>query len=78
VSATAVTGDLLPAEGDEAVIGTESGELLVFSSQGELLQRLELPAGLEAPALIADIDGDGRLELLLACLDGQLYCYEVR
>ena len=77
VSATAVTGDLLPAEGEEAVIGTEAGELLIFGNQGELLHRLTLPAGLEAPALIADVDGDDKPELLLACLDGQLYCYEL-
>jgi outer membrane protein assembly factor BamB len=75
VSATAVNGDLFDAPGQEAVVGTEAGELLVFSEAGDLLQRLQLPAGVEAPVLIGDFNGDGNQQLLVACLDGQVYCY---
>jgi len=77
VSATAVSGDVLPAPGQEVLIPTESGELLIFNQAGDLLQRLTLPTGAEASALVKDIDGDGKQELLLAGLDGVLRCYEV-
>jgi len=77
VSATAVSGDVLTAPGREVLIPTEDGELLIFNQTGDLLQRLSLPAGSEAPVLVADINEDGKQELLLAGLDGVLYCYEV-
>jgi outer membrane protein assembly factor BamB len=76
VSATAVSGDVLPAPGKEVLIPTENGELLIFNQVGDLLQRLTLPTGAEASVLVEDIDQDGKPELLLAGLDGVLYCYE--
>jgi len=76
VSATARMGDVYDHPGREAFIGTETGELFVFGAEGKLLYRLALEAGVEAPVMIADVDKDGKDELLVACLDGMLYCYE--
>lgn len=76
VSATAVSGDVMPAPGPEVLIPTEAGELLILATDGSLLERLVLPAGVEASVLVADIDQDGRVELVIASLDGWLRCYE--
>ncbi len=77
VSSSALVADVLKkSKGMESIICTEKGEMLIFSQKGDLLKRLRLPAGAEATPLIADIDGDKKSELILACLDGKIYCYK--
>ncbi len=55
---------------------SESGEFSLINEQGEIIQQLRLPAGVEAPIFVGDIDSDGKLEIVFACLDGMLRCYE--
>lgn len=63
----------------EFFLPTEGGQLLHFMDNQTVAQALvtayTLPAGAEATPLLADIDGNGLAELLIACLDGYLYCY---
>lgn len=77
VSASAVVGDVLKSnKGNEIIIPTEKGELLIFSGKGELLKRLVLPAGTECTPLLANIDKDNKLELVLTGNDGKIYAYK--
>lgn len=57
---------------------TEDGLLLLLDLDGRVLHRLPLPAGGEASITVADADGDGLLELLIADYDGNLTCYGTR
>ncbi len=79
VSSSALVADVLKKpRGMESIICTEKGEMLIFSQKGKLLKRLKLPAGVEATPLIADVDGDKKSEIILACLDGKIYCYKTK
>jgi outer membrane protein assembly factor BamB len=76
ISASALLGDPFNKGQQQALIPTEKGLLYVFEANGRLAQLLQLPAGAEASLFMADVDGDGQQELLLAGLDGFLYCYK--
>lgn len=77
VSSSAFIADIFKShKGNEIGICTENGELILFNRSGKLIHRVFLPDGVEASPLVKDIDNDGELELLIACLDGYLYCYE--
>ena len=78
-SSSAVSGDILKSnKGKETIICSESGKLAILDSQGSLIKTLTLPSGVEATPLIMDIDGDKKPELIIACLDGNLYCYDTK
>jgi outer membrane protein assembly factor BamB len=78
VSATTIIANINEDPGLEQLIVTEKNELLVFNSNDIAIARYKLPAGAEASPLIADVDGDGLLELLIALKDQMLYCYELK
>ena len=79
VSSTAIVADVLKKpKGKEFIICTEAGYMMIFDQAGSLSQQVKLPAGVEATPLATDIDDDGRLELLVACLDGFIYCYDTK
>ena len=78
VSASAVVGDIDKSPGDETITVSESGTLMILDRSGQMLRKLMLPAGAEATPFLGDIDGDGKLEILVACLDGFLYCYDTK
>jgi hypothetical protein len=40
-----------------------------------LLREFELPSGTETSPTLTDVDCDGKLDLLISCYDGFLYCY---
>jgi hypothetical protein len=42
------------------------------------MARLGLPKPSEFPPMIADINKDGYLDLLINCFDGYLYCYNLK
>lgn len=76
-SASAVVADIdEKTKGFESMICSESGKLLILNEKGEQLYLLNLPSKAEATPFIGDIDKDGKLEILIACLDGKLYCYD--
>lgn len=77
VSASAVIGDVVKSnKGNEMIIPSEDGKLYIFNDAGELIKELRLPSGSEATPFLYDVDGDKKSELLIACYDGDLYCYE--
>lgn len=79
ISSSAVVADVLKKpKGREMIICTEKGEMLIFDAKGNLHKRLKLPAGVEATPYVGDIDGDKKTEIIVACLDGKVYCYQTK
>lgn len=75
VSATPVVMDLGDDGVWDAIVGTEVGEVLAVRGDGTKSLLAKLPGGVEASALVADVDGDGTYELLVASNDGFLSCF---
>jgi outer membrane protein assembly factor BamB len=79
VSASALVGDVLKSnKGNEIVIVSEKGEMLIYSSKGVLLKRLNMPAGTECTPLLANIDNDNKLELVITGNNGKIYAYKCK
>lgn len=76
VSASAVVTDLANDGKPEAILGTEAGELVALTADGGRALLAKLGGPIEAPAMLADTDGDGTYELLVASNDGKLTCFE--
>ncbi|TNE52990.1 MAG: hypothetical protein EP338_13160 [Bacteroidetes bacterium] len=76
ISATTMIADVLNLKRDQLVGLTESGTLFLLETNGKVIHKLKFSGGAEASAFILDIDKDGKLELLIADLDGNLKCYE--
>ncbi|GMU83030.1 MAG: hypothetical protein AMXMBFR47_29010 [Planctomycetota bacterium] len=53
------------------------GFLYVISSEGHCLRRLPLEHGVSSSPVVADVDGDGRLEVLVVLRSGRMRCYTV-
>lgn len=51
------------------------GWLTVVSAEGRVLRHEALPAAVESSPLVADVDGDGLLEVLVADRSGLLHCF---
>ncbi len=55
--------------------GPARGQISVLSRGGRLLKRVELEFGVEAAPVVFDVDGDGRLDVLVADQAGLLHCF---
>lgn len=76
ISATTMLADVLGRGKQQAIGVTEQGVLFLMETSGLEIMKLKLPGkGAEASVFVNDIDGDGKLELLVADLDGYLYCF---
>ncbi|MDW8297375.1 MAG: hypothetical protein RMJ97_10895 [Raineya sp.] len=75
ITASAVVGQITHKKNWQLAVPTEKGELLIYDETTRKLERYKLPAGSECTPLLADIDNDKKLELLIASYDGYLYCY---
>jgi outer membrane protein assembly factor BamB len=67
--------EIIVASIDATAAGQGSGVVTVLSSEGRCLLRLRLPAPIECSPVVADVNGDSRLELLVADQSGILHCY---
>jgi len=75
ISASVVLADVLGNGTSQALVATENGTVIMRNDQGQNIKLYKLPKGAEATMLIQDIDDDGKLEILVADLDGYLSCY---
>jgi hypothetical protein len=55
--------------------GTARGALYVLSAEGHCLHRTAVEAPIECSPVVADVDGDNRLDVLVADQAGWLHCY---
>lgn len=78
ISSTGFVADITENEGLEVGVASEAADFFLFDQNGKLLSQVYLPSGVEAPMLVKDLDGDGKLEVLIAGLDGYLYCYQTQ
>lgn len=58
--------------------GATVGWLTVLAEDGRLLRQQRFEAGLECPPVVADVNGDGLLEVLVADRAGMLHCLATR
>ncbi len=56
--------------------GKPIGVLTVLSASGQCLRREILPAPVECSPVVADVNGDNRLEVLVADQSGLLHCFK--
>ncbi len=65
-----IVATIAPGAEDQAV-----GVVTIVSAHGHVVGRLELDAPVECSPAVADVDGDNRLEVLIADQSGRLRCY---
>lgn len=68
--------DIVVATIEDTAGGVLGGALVVVSSGGHLVQRVAFDAPIECSPVVADVDGDSRLEVLVADQSGYLYCFK--
>jgi outer membrane protein assembly factor BamB len=78
ISSSAILANVDSSKDQEFIFITESGWLIILGEDGELKGKFKLIVGGEATPLIADVDGDSYLELLIALNDQYLYCYDLQ
>jgi hypothetical protein len=76
ISATTMIADVLGKGFPQMVGVTEMGDLFLAKTDGTEIQQMKFNKGAEASVFIKDIDQDGKLEILIASLDGFLYCFK--
>ncbi|MGB0521335.1 MAG: WG repeat-containing protein [Flammeovirgaceae bacterium] len=77
-SSSAFVADVLAKGYPQFGIADETGKFQLINEDGLVEEIMLAPAGVEAPMLVQDIDGDGMLEIVVACLDGKLYCFDTK
>ncbi|RAP26913.1 hypothetical protein DID78_06495 [Candidatus Marinamargulisbacteria bacterium SCGC AG-343-D04] len=77
VSASAILANVDYSSSEEFVFITEQGLLVIIDSKGNTVGKYTLPSGGEATPMIADVDKDGQLELLVSLFDEYIYCYDL-
>ncbi|MEZ4936465.1 MAG: PQQ-binding-like beta-propeller repeat protein [Crocinitomicaceae bacterium] len=76
VSSSSAIADISGDDGMEFIALDEANRMLIIpESKNEDSYHLILPKGGEATPYVLDVDGDGTNEILVASLDGYLYCY---
>lgn len=78
VSATSVIADVLGKGSQQLIALSENGMIGISPINGASSIKLKLPSGAETSAFVKDIDNDGKLEIIIAGLDGYLYCYDTK
>ncbi len=78
ISASTMLADVLNRKKDQLIGVTEKGQLFLLETNGKKIQNLKLPAGAEASVFIEDIDGDKKLDIVIADLNGNLTCYKTK
>lgn len=74
-TASAVVIDLDADGYPEAITVTEGGSVIALNGKGQRMELATVAKKSEATPLLADVDGDGTIELLVASGDGNLTCW---
>ncbi|MFO0617517.1 MAG: PQQ-binding-like beta-propeller repeat protein [Polyangiaceae bacterium] len=74
-TASAVVIDLDADGYPEAITVSESGAVFALNGKGQRVELATVAQKTEATPLLADVDGDGTFELIVASGDGNLTCY---
>lgn len=74
-TASAVVIDLDADGYPEAITVTEGGKVIALNGKGQRMELATVAKKSEATPLLADVDGDGTFELLVASGDGNLTCW---
>ena len=78
VTMTPILIDLMGFGSNQLVVMDQSAKVYVLDPVSLVtLREFKLPDGTEANPLVADIDGDGKLEMLVSSYDGFLYCFSL-
>ncbi len=78
ISSSAILANVDNQAGQEFIFITESGWLIIIGEKGQIKGKFKLLVGGEATPLVADVDGDSYLELVIALNDQHLYCYDLQ
>jgi len=78
ISSGVVIGDVDGKPGAEAIFGTESGRVIAVDASGTPVWVHQAGGPIECTPTLADIDGDGLLEVIAADNSGQLTAIETR
>jgi hypothetical protein len=74
-TASAVIGDVLGSGKQQILTVSESGFVYMRDENGGNPRVFKIPNGAEASIFIKDLDHDGKLEILIADMQGYLSCY---
>ena len=55
----------------------QSPMLLIGLKTGKIHYKVNLPSTSEFPPFISDVNNDGKLDVLVGCYDGNLYCFDL-
>jgi outer membrane protein assembly factor BamB len=75
VLGTPVVTSLVPGGPQNVVFGTGAGELVSLGPSGRRSSLAHLGGPVDASAMVADVDGDGVYEVVVASNDGILTCF---
>ena len=64
-------------QNDELFLKTGFIEVISLDTK-KVIKRLQLPSSSEFAPVIEDVNKDGRLDLLVNCRDGNLYCFDLK
>lgn len=78
ISSGVVIGDVDGKPGAEAIFGTESGRVIAVDASGTPVWVHQAGGPIECTPTLADIDGDGLLEVIAADNSGQITAIETR
>jgi len=76
VTADVAVGNVTDNPGLEVVVAGDNGRVMVFSSTGAQLAVLNTGDRIVAAPVLADLDGDGRKEIVVGSTDMKLYAWK--
>ena len=78
ITASGFVADLLGTGTPQLGFITKDGNLFLLDEEGNTLSHFTLPSGSSTTPLVADVDGDGLLELLMTTEDWAIRCYDTK